>query len=331
MTVWIITLLAVGMLAVLVLLLLNSRRGRRAIEDIPPAMRPGYSDEELERRVLERYMGWGIVLTAFFAIFLPLYWIREPARLTQASESAAVESFGRGQELFEANCASCHGQTAEGGGAASTYDPADSWPAPNLTTIVKRYEGTPPGTDIDEYITQTIRRGRPGTPMPAWGSEYGGPMTDSQIDEIVDWILLQQKAEVAEAKQASNKTGQELFEQNCVRCHGENLEGFIGPSLVGVFERHNRQTVLGILQNGIFLANGISMPPWQEGYMYEDTRYTNAALRKIIDYLEREQPAVIPEDAKGYRTPYADGGAKGEEEASEQPPTDEAGEEEGSA
>src|SRR5687768_14809493 len=128
MTVWIITLLAVGMLAVLVLLLLNSRRGRRSIENIPPAMRPGYSDEELERRVLERYMGWGIVLTAFFAIFLPLYWIREPARLTQVSEAAAVENYERGEALYQANCSTCHGQTAEGGGAASTYDPADSWP-----------------------------------------------------------------------------------------------------------------------------------------------------------------------------------------------------------
>ena len=328
MTVWIITLLVVGMLAVLVLLLLNSRRGRRSLEDIPPAMRPGYSDEELERRVLERYMAWGIVLTAFFAIFLPLYWIREPARLTQVSEAAAVENFTRGEELFKANCATCHGQNAEGGGAASTYDPADSWPAPNLTTIEKRYEGTPPAQNIRDYITQTIRRGRPGTPMPAWGSAYGGPMTDRQIDEITDWILLQQKAEVAAADNASNASGEKLFKANCVKCHGAKLEGFIGPSLVGVFERHNRETVLGILQNGIYLANGISMPPWQTGYMYEDTRYTDSALNKIIDYLEEQQPAVVPEDAGQYRTPYSDGGSKGEqeEEASEQPASDEAGE-----
>ena len=328
MTVWIITLLALGMLAVLVLLLLNSRRGRRTIEDIPPAMRPGYSDEELERKVLERWMGWGVVLTAFFAIFLPVYLIREPQRLTQASENAAVEHYTRGEALFKENCATCHGQNAEGGGATSTYDPADSWPAPNLTTIEKRYEGTPPAQDIRDYITQTLRRGRPGTPMPAWGSAYGGPMTDRQIDEIVDWILLQQKDEVAEADSAANLTGEELFKQNCVRCHGDKLEGFIGPSLVGVFERHNRETVRGILQNGIFLANGVSMPPWQTGYMYEDARYTDSALNKIIDYLEEQQPAVVPEGASQYRTPYADGGAKGEEEPTEVPEGDSSGDDE---
>ncbi len=336
MTAWIIGLLALGALAVLVLLLLNSSRGRRTIEDIPPAMRPGYSDEELERRVLERYMGWGIVLTAFFAIFLPLYWMREPARLTAATEAAAVQNFERGQELFELNCALCHGANGEGGGAASTYDPADSWPAPNLTTIEKRYEGTPPATDIRDYIVNTIRRGRPGTPMPAWGSAYGGPMTDAQIEAITDWILLQQKAEVTEADPAANMTGEELFASNCVRCHGENLEGFIGPSLVGVFERHNRKTVLGILQNGIYLANGVSMPPWQTGYMYEDARYTDEALNKIIDYLESEQPAVVPEGADQYRTPYADGGPKGEgggtdNTAPEEDPNDNSGEATGDA
>jgi mono/diheme cytochrome c family protein len=312
MTVVIIGLLAAAAAVLLLLLLLNASRGRRRIEDIPPAQRPGYSDEELERKVLERYMGWGIVFTAFFAIFLPLYWMREPARVTDAQAAAAVAEFERGQELFVANCSLCHGQNAEGGGAASTYDPADSWPAPDLTTIEKRYEGTPPATDIREYIEQTIHRGRPGTPMPAWGADYGGPLNDQQIEDIADWILLNQKAEVEEADPAFNATGEELFQSNCARCHGEELEGFIGPSLVGVFERHNRQTVLGILQNGIFLANGISMPPWQTGYMYQEGRYTDAALNKIIDYLEEQQPVVIPEDASQYRTPYRDGGPKGE-------------------
>ena len=336
MTVVIITLLALVALVVLLLLLGNAKRGRRSIEDIPPGMRPGYADEELERRVLERYMGWGIVLTAFFAIFLPLYWMREPARLTAAQEAAAVTNFTRGEELFVANCALCHGQNAEGGGAASTYDPADSWPAPNLTTIEKRYEGTPPALNIRDYIVQTIRRGRPGTPMPAWGSAYGGPMTDQQIEEIVDWILLQQKAEVQEADSASNTTGEQLFQANCAKCHGAQLEGFVGPSLVGVFERHNRNTVLGILRNGIYLANGVSMPPWQTGYMYEDSRFTDSALSKIVDYLEEEQPAVIPEGSDQYRTPYADGGPKGEgggtdNTAPEEDPNDDSGEATGDA
>ncbi|MPZ72425.1 MAG: c-type cytochrome [Nitriliruptorales bacterium] len=326
--VWIFVVLALAAVAVIVLLLVNASRGRRSVEDIPPAMRPGYSDEELERKVLERYMGWGIVLVAFFAIFLPLYWMREPARLTTATNAATVQNFERGEELFVENCALCHGQTAEGGGTGSTYDPADNWPAPNLTTIEKRYEETPVAQDIRDYIVSTIQRGRPGTPMPAWGSAYGGPMTDQQIEDIADWILLNQKATIEDADAAFNMSGEELFQSNCARCHGENLEGFIGPSLEGVFERHNRQTILGILKNGIFLANGISMPPWQNGYMYDGARYKDVALNKIVRYLEQQQPDEIPDEAKQYRAPYGDGGPKGEADT-EEPPA--GGEDEGSA
>src|SRR5688572_1609717 len=119
MTVWIIGLLALAAVIVIVLLLMNAARGRRRLEDIPPAMRPGYSDEELEGKVLERYMGWGLVLTAIFAIFLPLYWMREPARVNAAIEASAVQDFERGEQLFVTNCSLCHGATAEGGGTAS--------------------------------------------------------------------------------------------------------------------------------------------------------------------------------------------------------------------
>lgn len=303
-TVLVIGLLAVAAAVVVIFLLANAARGRTAASDIPPAMRPAYSDEQLERRVLERYMAWGVVFTAFFAIFLPVYWLREPARLNGSTDAAFVESVERGEALFVANCALCHGQNAEGGGTTSTYDPADSWPAPNLTTIVKRYEGTPV-TDVQDYLETTLHRGRPGTPMPAWGVEYGGPMTDQQITDITNWILVNQKAEVAEAAPAADMSGEQLYQTNCVRCHGRDLEGFIGPTLIGVFERHNDETVLGILRNGVYLANGISMPPWQTGYMYPDARYTDAALSRIVDYLHSQQPATIPEDLGGtYVTPY---------------------------
>ncbi len=317
------TLVVIGLLVlagalVIVFLLANAARGRRSIQDVPPALRPGYSDEELERSVIERYMGWGIVFTAFFAIALPAIWIFEPIRQTQKTEADFVGAFTRGEELFTTNCASCHGQNAEGGAAPSTYDKDDSWPAPNLTTIVKRYEDSEV-TDIRDYIETTVQRGRPGTPMPAWGSEYNGPMTDQQISDITDWILLNQKAEIDKADPAANLSGKQLYAQNCVRCHGSNLEGFIGPTLVGVFERHSERTVLGILSNGIFLANGVSMPPWQEAYMYPQGRYTDGALRKIIAYLKTQQPDKLPPDAGRYSTPYpgkrGEGGARDSGEA----------------
>jgi mono/diheme cytochrome c family protein len=130
---------------------------------------------------------------------------------------------------------------------------------------------------------------------------------------VADWILSQQVDDEAEAQEAASLSGRELFAGNCARCHGEDGRsggGRPGPSLVGVFERHSDETVLAILQNGIYLGTGVTMPPWQNGYFYPTSpddggpaRYDDQALRKIVNYLERLQPDELPDDAGQYNTP----------------------------
>ena len=44
------------------------RPARPGTPDIPPAMKPGPSDEQLERPRLERMQGWGIVTVLLMAI-----------------------------------------------------------------------------------------------------------------------------------------------------------------------------------------------------------------------------------------------------------------------
>lgn len=288
------TTLAIGILAlagvaVVVFLMVNANRRRKAIEDIPPSMRPGYSDEQLESSVIERYMAWGVVLTLFFAVFFPLYWLRESNRLNAETEDFFVEAVVRGEDEYQQLCAQCHGNAAQGGAAASPYG-GDSWPAPALDDIAQRYAENDNITDLRRFIHDTIERGRPGTPMPTWGAGFGGPLNDQQIEDIVDWILAIQVDDVTEASPATNVSGEDLYQGNCAKCHGENLEGIVGPTLIGLFERHNDTSVLGILRNGIKVPTGAIMPPWQNGYMYPDTRYTDAALERIIEYLHARQP-----------------------------------------
>jgi mono/diheme cytochrome c family protein len=294
-----------------VVLYARSSRQRKAwIESVPPAMRPGYSDEELEGTVRNRYLTWGVVLTVFFALFLPTYWIFESQRLQTEVEGFFVSAVERGENLYTENCAQCHGADGSGGAAASPYSD-ESWPAPNLRTIAARYEDNPNITDVREYIVNTLEVGRPGTPMPTWGAAYGGPWTDQQIQDVTDWILAQQVDEAAEV-QTSSLSGAELYAGNCARCHGpdgRSGEGRPGPSLVGVLERHDRETIRGILTNGIYLGTGVTMPPWQNGYFYqtgpgdvEAARYDDEALDRIIDHLEDLQP-TNPDDPGQYRTP----------------------------
>ncbi|GAA4718927.1 cytochrome c551 [Brevibacillus fulvus] len=41
-----------------------------------------------------------------------------------------------------------------------------------------------------------------------------------------------------------------LFKNNCSSCHGQNLEGAVGPNLQQVGSRYSKDDILGILQNG---------------------------------------------------------------------------------
>jgi mono/diheme cytochrome c family protein len=301
-TVLVIGILAVAGLAVVGFFVLSAARSRRAVENVPPGLRPGYSDEQLERTVLERYMAWGLVLTLFLAVFFPVYWALETNRLTGATETRFVSQVVDGEALFVTNCAECHGTNGGGGGAASPYDPESIWPAPNLRNIVMRYEENRNVVDIEDFIEQTLQRGRPGTPMPAWGEIGGGPLTDEDIRDITLWILANQDDEIAEATSASDLDGEALYTENCTKCHGgadgEDNEGRPGPSLAGVFERHSEASILGILQNGINVPNTTNMPPWQEGYMYEGARYDDAALERIIDYLDERSGGAEVQEAR---------------------------------
>ena len=319
-----VAILALAALLVPVLLYMRSSRGRKPwIEDVPSAMRPGYSDEELEGKIRVHYLTWGVVLTVFFALFLSVYWIMEARRLQEEVGGFFAASVERGGTLYTENCAECHGADATGGGAPSPYNPEESWPAPNLTTIAARYENNPNITDIRDYVINTLEHGRPGTPMPTWGAAYGGPWNDQQIEEVTDWILSKQVDDATEP-QTSSLSGRELFEGNCARCHGEDGRsggGRPGPSLVGVFERHSPETIRAILQNGIYLGTGVTMPAWQNGYFYPTgpdgdapPRYDDRSLDKIVRYLERLQPEDLPEDAGQYSTPGI-----GDDGQSEQP------------
>jgi mono/diheme cytochrome c family protein len=304
-----LAILAAAAAAVVAFLVLNANRRRRRLEDVPPGMRPAYSDDELERQggILERYMQWGMVLTVGLAIFFPAYWFAEERRLDAETGDFFEAAIARGEETYQENCATCHAPNLAGGSAPSPYEGDAAWPAPALNNIATRYAESTNVPDVREFIVETIQRGRPGTPMPTWGAAYGGPLTDQAIDDIATFILANQVTEVTEASPAAAFTGEELYQGNCAKCHGVDLasgNNRPGPSLIGVTERHTREGILGILNNGINVPTGAVMPGFGEVlYQYEGARYNEAALNKIIDYLESCQPAQIPDQALSYQTP----------------------------
>jgi mono/diheme cytochrome c family protein len=278
------------------------RSGPKRHADIPLAMRPYHSDEELETTGMERAMAWGVALAVFASLFLPLYWLIEPTRINNSVDDFYEADVAKGRENYQNACASCHGVNLEGGSAPHPDPDIDvPWPAPALDNIVARYQDSEIVDDVREHIMLTLRYGRAGTPMQAFSVAAGASYSDNQLDQIVAYILSVQTGEVPQPEAASfvGRSGEDLFDSNCARCHGVNAEGRVGPQLLNFFERYDwtgedddslqearavaRQTIL----NGRYVPGQAPMPAF-------DQVLTDDAIEAIIDHLEAIQETGGP-------------------------------------
>ena len=242
----------------------GSLRRRSGGLGIPQNMRPGAPDEELEGRRLERIQAAGLIATLATAIFIPAYWLPESERQEAFAERFDEESLERGELIYRAppeipeesdpqafreaehalalgmGCELCHGgvddedpSLSSGGGLVPNgfVNPVTQervqYAAPPLNDVFQRWD--------EEIVRFTIERGRPGTPMPTWGVEYGGPMTQQMVDDVMAWLAsLPGNQEGPEplsedcqepTKDNREECGEEIFTARCAVCHGPQGQG----------------------------------------------------------------------------------------------------------
>ncbi|HKY15127.1 MAG TPA: cytochrome c [Microthrixaceae bacterium] len=150
---------------------------------------PGQSDEELEGPRLNLALWGAFGLLIVVGLALPIYWLAEGGRQAGAVKGFDETFAERGLVIYEekAQCVNCHGP--EGVGGAASYVITDengdfvsqvNWKAPALNTVLFRFsEG-----EVKDILTY----GRPGSPMAAWGTEGGGPLSDQQLDNVIDYL-----------------------------------------------------------------------------------------------------------------------------------------------
>lgn len=168
-----LTLLVAMLLLLAALVVYASGVGKRAHEPVE-AVPTG--NPSMERKVA---ISLGAMLLSGLA--LTGYAFYEPIRQTAAADRQENVSITRGVENYTSLCVQCHG--VDGLGAiVPDVEP------PRVTPQLNRPDLHP--SDPEEYkkaydlVYKTIQRGRPNTPMVAWGRQDGGSLLDEQIHEL---------------------------------------------------------------------------------------------------------------------------------------------------
>lgn len=183
---------AIGWLAFIAVSALRSR----GPEEVADNLAPGITDDVLETKRLERTQIAAVLLSGFLAVGLPLYYLFETPRQEGFVEQFDEESVTRGERLVaEYGCYACHGPEGSGGNASYTEKRTGAlvlWAAPPLNDIFYRYDRA----EVVYWVTY----GRGNSPMPAWGTPGGGPMTSQQVDDIVNYL---ERNQVSQAEAAT--------------------------------------------------------------------------------------------------------------------------------
>lgn len=196
--------------------------------------------------------------------------------------TAQGTSIERGQELFANNCTSCHGDFGEGG-----INPA----RPN-DTIAPISSAEYLQTRDDATLRAIIAQGQPNFGMSPFGSTYGGPLDDEEIDAIITYMRswednppVELPIEVAGSTLALS--GREIYRDLCAQCHGLNGEGNIGPALAtqDFREDNTEEEIFTTINEG---HEATAMIGWGE-------ILTGEQIQEVIDFIL--QMDLVGEDA----------------------------------
>jgi mono/diheme cytochrome c family protein len=123
------------------------------------------------QRSLDRYYTAGLAFMLVLIVGFPLYRLREPHLRSQAKTEQTTTYTRIGNDLFKQSCASCHGAGAAGGGSAPTLASKQFLTATS-----------------DAQAALIIMGGVPGSSMSAWSLDFGGPLTDEQVRQLVTYL-----------------------------------------------------------------------------------------------------------------------------------------------
>lgn len=223
--------------------------------------------------------------------------INEPDRQEEFKQAFQGRSIESGAAIFNEYCSPCHGIQGQGIEGVAPALNTEYFFTERLDDI--GYQGS-----LEAYIELTVAGGRPVQSssgpwpqnMPTWSVDYGGPLRNDQVGNVVDFIMNWQETAppggapddepepVVSVGDTPEERGQNLFTTlGCVGCHMINGQGGnVGPDLTEVYEKGE-----DYIHEAIITPNAVIAEGYQPNIMpatFGD-RLSEEQINEIIAYL----------------------------------------------
>jgi cytochrome c oxidase cbb3-type subunit 3 len=120
----------------------------------------------------------------------------------------------QGSALYDRYCALCHGQSGEGYRS-------------DMANALSNQQFLATASDL--LLRSGTARGRPGTPMSAWGISRGGPLSSAEIYAVARWIRNWQTEPSIPVEsihvEGSAERAVPQWDVRCATCHGARGQG----------------------------------------------------------------------------------------------------------
>jgi mono/diheme cytochrome c family protein len=202
----------------------------------PPALHKFELSPERAAKIVRqsanaRWVGFlAVAITVLFIVIYYFYELGAPLelsepRLEQELKAQAITEVERGYNLYQANCARCHGPNGLGPEEPSP-PPGAAYIGPKLNDQMKLF------AHLNARYLQNVLEvggryvcGNPLSAMPIWSDRNGGPLNYRQVQELIAFIR-------ASAKQDYEVRDPELNEPVTDPATGEvkTFHGWVDPS-----------------------------------------------------------------------------------------------------
>ncbi len=240
-----------------------------------------------------------VLIAISTVIFIGINEADRQVEFTKAFQGRSIED---GATIFTGYCSPCHGLHGEGiPGVAPTLN--------SKYFFEKRLDEIGYVGSLESYVTLTVAGGRPIVTngqwprnMPTWSNQFGGPLRNDQVDNVVDYVL-NWEADAPDLGDPNatptpvpgdtpEERGKNLFTgMGCVGCHTVNGQGgAVGPELTHVYAKGEDYVRQSILE-----PNAVVVEGFQPNIMPQTfgQRMGDPEISDIIAYLKAADAGTV--------------------------------------